>query len=181
MFYFHHVSHRHLHTPIFFTADDMEGFLSGCHIVAFPTHTQFPLLGDKNKGLMGFGKGVVTLIRSVGNWLYKFGKTEDSIKYPDKKVNSILGAMMRTQTLRRLEIPSEKVIRRRNRDFLTMVTTISSLALTTNSAGNTKKMPKTFFKTDEDEVKPKGAVPAVNVGQTRRDKEFKNVGTTDLD
>ena len=128
----------------------MEGFLSGCYIGAFPTHTQFPLLGEKNKGLMGFGEGVVKLIQSVGNWFYKFGKTEDSIKYPDEKVDSILGAMMRTQILRGLDIPSEEVIRRRNRDFLTMVTTIPSLAIATNSAGNTKKMPKTFFKTDQD-------------------------------
>ena len=42
-------------------------------------------------------------------------------------------------------------------------------------------MPKTFLKTDEDEIKPKGAKPAGTVGQTWRNKEYENVGTTDID
>ena len=143
----------------------MEGFLSGCIIGSFPTHTEFPLLGGLNKSRFGFGKTLVTIFQSVGNWLYKFGTTAASIKYPDKKVDDVLGAMMRTQTLRELDIPSEEVIRRRNRDMLTMVVTIGSLAVTTNSAGNTKKIPKTYLKTDEDRNK---------------DKTYSNVGTTDV-
>ena len=73
--------------------------------------------------------------------------------------------MMRTQTLRELDIPSEEVIRRRNRDMLTMVVTIGSLAVTTNSAGNTKKIPETYLKKDEDRNK---------------DKTYSNVGTTKI-
>ena len=164
----------------FFNAGDMEGFLSDFHIGAFPIHSEFPPLGGLNKGLMGFGKGVVTLVQSVGNWLYKFGKTEDSIKYTDETVDGILGAMMRTQTLRGLDIPTEEVIRRRNHDFLTMFTTFSSIAITTNSAGLTKKIPRTYFKTDEDEITPKGPKPAGAVGKTLRDKEFENVGTNNI-
>ena len=158
----------------------MEGFLSGCHIGAFPIHTEFPLLGELNKGLMGFGKGVVTILQSVGNWFFKYGKTEDSIKYPDSKIDKILGAMMRTQTLHDLNIPSKEVIRRRNKDMLTMVMTISSLSITTNSAGLNKNIPSTYFKTDDDEIKPKGPKQAGTVGKTLLDKKYENVGTTHL-
>ena len=146
----------------------MEGFLAESHIGAFPLHDCFPLLGKRNQGLMGFGKLLVTLVQNVFKYFYIFGKMATSIKYPDTKLDDVLGSMMRTQSLRGLDIPSEESMNQRNRDFMIMFTTIASYAITTNSAANNKDFPATYFKPDRDKVPIEGELPAVRRGETRR-------------
>ena len=154
----------------------MDGFLAGSHIAAFPIHANYPLLGKRNRSLFGFGNTLVTLTKNVFKYLYKFGKTASSIKYPDKKLDKVLGAMMRTQSLRGLDIPSEESMNQRNRDFVGMFTSISAYAITSNTCANNKEHPETYFKPDRDQVPIKGDLPAVPRGVTHRIHDYVNAG-----